>query len=94
MPYARYIEVVIHPRNDNHALGNDRQKLTCPVRGCGNPLELHQPDLAVPDRLLGTCLGCGQWSLVLLKRETGGADLVELPIKEMMSEIEPVDKLA
>ncbi len=33
-------------------------------QGCKEELELHQPDSANPDRLLGTCPGCGRWYLI------------------------------
>ncbi|WP_435016752.1 hypothetical protein TA3x_004328 [Tundrisphaera sp. TA3] len=29
--------------------------------GCGSPLEIHQPDQAFPDRILGTCEDCHGW---------------------------------
>ena len=31
---------------------------------CNEPLQLHQPDQARPERLLGTCTDCGAWFLV------------------------------
>jgi hypothetical protein len=31
---------------------------------CTDPLVLHQPDEACPDRLLGTCPECGVWFLI------------------------------
>ncbi len=31
---------------------------------CREELELHQPDAANPDRLLGTCGACGRWYVV------------------------------
>jgi uncharacterized protein YbaR (Trm112 family) len=31
----------------------------CPE--CRSPLEFHQPDEGLPDRLLGTCPGCHRW---------------------------------
>ncbi len=34
---------------------------------CQVPLERHQPDPEQPDRLLGTCYGCGAWYLVDLQ---------------------------
>src|SRR4051794_13918985 len=30
---------------------------------CRAPLDLHQPDPAAPDRLLGVCGECGRWHL-------------------------------
>jgi hypothetical protein len=34
----------------------------CPE--CGEPLELHQPDPHLPNRLLATCSGCLAWTLI------------------------------
>ena len=34
----------------------------CPT--CRTPLELHQPDIEQPDRLLGICRNCHGWALV------------------------------
>jgi hypothetical protein len=31
---------------------------------CGAPLDVHQPDADLPDRLLGTCQGCKAWWLL------------------------------
>jgi hypothetical protein len=35
---------------------------SCPH--CEDPLDLHQPDSAQPDRLLGTCPDCRAWFLI------------------------------
>lgn len=32
---------------------------------CGAFLDLHQPDMGRPERLLGTCEACGDWYLIL-----------------------------
>ena len=31
---------------------------------CQSELESHQPDVELPERLLGTCEGCGTWYLI------------------------------
>jgi hypothetical protein len=31
---------------------------------CQTPLDRHQPDVDLPDRLLGTCCGCRAWYLI------------------------------
>lgn len=31
---------------------------------CDEELDIHQPDLNRPDRLLGTCTCCGTWYLI------------------------------
>jgi len=31
---------------------------------CGESLWIHQPDIDTPERLLGTCDGCGAWHLI------------------------------
>ncbi|WZO99195.1 zinc ribbon domain-containing protein [Isosphaeraceae bacterium EP7] len=42
-----------------------RKKLQEPpavhCRDCGGPLEIHQPSVDHPERLLGTCADCGDW---------------------------------
>jgi hypothetical protein len=40
----------------------DLAEIACP--GCGDTLEIHQPDPRKPDRLLGTCCSCGAWFLI------------------------------
>jgi len=57
--------------------------LSCPH--CDHPLELHQPDAAVPDRILGTCDGCKGWYLLDLLPTGTGAVMARLP--------EPADSL-
>lgn len=42
---------------------------------CSEPLELHQPDVDRPDRLLGTCPECGAWFLIDPETQT----LIALP---------------
>lgn len=42
---------------------------------CQTPLEHHQPDVEQPDRLLGTCSGCGAWYLIDLQAVV----MIELP---------------
>jgi hypothetical protein len=37
-------------------------ELACP--SCQSFLEIHQPDPALPERLLGTCTHCQAWTLV------------------------------
>lgn len=48
---------------------------------CHRVLERHQPDEEQPDRLLGTCAGCGAWflldlvnSVMIALPATGGRD--------------------
>ncbi len=40
-----------------------------PCQGCDAPLSIHQPDLNAPERLLGTCGGCGSWYLIDCDRD-------------------------
>ena len=50
------------------------------VRGtcCDRTLNVHQPDLEDPGRLLGVCPGCGRWSAIRIEAE-GFLLLLELP---------------
>ncbi len=36
--------------------------LSCP--DCGGPLDVMQPDVTQPERLLGVCLECKTWALI------------------------------
>lgn len=50
----------------------------CPC--CHGELDLHQPDVSDPDRLLGICVSCGVWSLIQLSHSrSSGAQILELP---------------
>lgn len=35
------------------------RRAACP--GCGSALDLHQPDIELPERLLGVCESCKGW---------------------------------
>lgn len=48
-------------------------------RNCGVPLDLHQPGVEFPDRLLGTCEECGSWFLVDLTPDGQTGVVVHLP---------------
>jgi hypothetical protein len=50
--------------------------LKCP--GCDSPLAIHQPEIEIPDRLLGTCESCGLWCEI--DRVPGG-DPVLTPVQ-------------
>ena len=49
---------------------------------CQSTLERHQPDEEQPDRLLGTCPGCGAWYLIDLVT----AVMIALPVSELLTE--------
>ena len=49
---------------------------------CHDPLERHQPDESQPDRLLGTCEGCGTWYLLDLLNSV----MITLPDAETLDE--------
>jgi hypothetical protein len=46
---------------------------------CGTELDVHQPDLEQPDRLLGTCEACGAWYLLTCLPAQGEVHLLALP---------------
>ncbi|MBX6315178.1 MAG: hypothetical protein IRY99_20050 [Isosphaeraceae bacterium] len=46
---------------------------------CGTPLEIHQPEGGLPERLLGTCEHCHSWYLWDLGPAGDWAALVLLP---------------
>jgi hypothetical protein len=43
--------------------------------GCRAPLDLHQPDPYLSERMIGTCPRCGAWYLIAL----GAGALLRLP---------------
>jgi hypothetical protein len=57
-------------------LGDD---LACPV--CQTSLEIHQPDLDMPERLLGSCPSCRNWTIVDIRCD-GQMALTALPHPE------------
>src|SRR4051794_16281429 len=52
-------------------------KIPCPV--CGEPLDIHQPDAGLPDRMLCTCENCKGWALVECSPGGASALVVLLP---------------
>jgi hypothetical protein len=42
---------------------------------CHGPLEIHQPDTRLPDRLLGACSSCSAWYLI----DAAASIMVHLP---------------
>lgn len=55
-----------------------------PCLACGDFLLIHQPDVNDPDRLLGTCDGCGSWHLI----DGDRAVIVLLPDADVFSRAE------
>jgi hypothetical protein len=60
----------------------------CP--GCGKPLERHQPDLDRTESMLGTCLGCGDWFVLVQDTERNQMWITHLPLGHLRSGVEPV----
>jgi hypothetical protein len=52
---------------------------SCPR--CREMLDLSQPDPEDPDRLIGTCSGCGSWFLIEQSQEGLVLDMVALPCR-------------
>jgi hypothetical protein len=46
--------------------GSERNRC-CPH--CNADLQLHQPDVSMPNRILGVCPGCHAWTLVHFGRD-------------------------
>ena len=46
---------------------------------CNVYLELHQPDIDSPDRVIGICERCGRWYLIDMEPGTDDAVMVLLP---------------
>jgi hypothetical protein len=47
----------------------------CP--NCRAPLEIHQPDVELPGRLLGTCEVCKAWCLIYADE----GEIVPIPVR-------------
>jgi hypothetical protein len=60
--------------------------LWCPE--CQAPLDRHQPDENQPDQLLGTCLLCSKWFLLIeIEDECRFTLVVELPTADRIREV-------
>ncbi len=46
---------------------------------CGASLEVHQPDMSLPERLLGTCEQCGAWYLVVCRASRLDVVIMRMP---------------
>lgn len=58
---------------------------------CGARVDLHQPDLEVPERLLASCPRCGTWALLM--ELPGGGKTIVLPLPggvELLGRLEAV----
>lgn len=60
----------------------EAQCLNCPSK-----LTLHQPDMELPERLLGVCESCKHWYLIDLVREVNEGVMVWLPDNEVVREL-------
>ncbi len=62
-----------------------------PVRAeclnCSSELTLHQPDMEMPERLLGVCESCKNWYLIDLVRDVSQGVMVWLPDSEVVREL-------
>jgi len=64
----------------------DSKTLWCPE--CQAPIDRHQPDENQPTLLLGTCLLCSKWFLLIeIEDMCGRTLLVELPSADRIREI-------
>jgi hypothetical protein len=51
---------------------------------CEGALDLHQPDVGSPDRVVGVCIGCGRWYLLDSIPGSDEAVMVMLPDGESL----------
>jgi hypothetical protein len=58
---------------------------------CSTALTLHQPDLNVPERLLGTCEKCKHWFLVDILPTTAEGVLLRLPDVQVIRDLTQAD---
>jgi hypothetical protein len=64
-------------------------------RRCTTLLQIHQPDLETPERLLGTCPACHQWCLIESRAGQGSATIAVLPAEGLApdsAEGDPAEK--
>jgi len=54
---------------------------------CGESLELHQPDIGSPDRMVGICTKCGCWYLLDAIPGRNRAVMVRLPDGETLQKV-------
>lgn len=54
----------------------------CP--GCRDQMQLHQPDLDQPDRLLATCPSCQCWYVLDESASTGDFVRLQVPVSKAM----------
>jgi hypothetical protein len=67
-------------------LSLESEALECP--DCQAPIDLHQPDESQPTVLLGTCLMCSKWFILIEIDDASRIHLmVELPTAECIREI-------
>jgi hypothetical protein len=71
--------------NRFRAKDGDIPRLRC--QRCTIPLQIHQPDLETPDRLLGTCPGCHQWCFIESHSEQGWAAIALLPAEGLAPDL-------
>ena len=74
MTSIRLVLDVIRPQID----GDDLAGFTC--TGCRGDLAIHQPDVRLPDRLLGTCDSCSAWYLI----DAAAVLMVRLPDQDTL----------
>ena len=55
--------------------------------GCAQSLDLHQPDAALPNRMLGTCEACQAWYLIEFSSEGTSAVILRLPTAGVLHEL-------
>lgn len=72
-------------KNVNLTLAASRQPfrpelpLAVGCAACGTTLDVHQPDLGRPDRLLGICEDCGAWYLMSCRVDRFDTVVLQLP---------------
>jgi hypothetical protein len=60
---------------------------TVPCGDCGGRLEIHQPSVDQPERLLGACVDCGEWYQVMLTEVGCRLALIPAPCRLPLDEI-------
>ncbi len=61
--------------------------VTAECLNCRSELTLHQPDMDMPERLLGVCEECKHWYLIDLLRDVSQGVMVWLPNSEVVRDL-------
>ncbi len=74
------LDILQFPVSSEHTLGSH-------CLNCSSTLALSQPDLTLPERLLGVCEQCKSWFLIDLVPDQSAGLLLRLPDTEVIRQL-------